>query len=600
MSTYLNKLLQTAKTPLYSKDGIIEAFTLSLDEINYNNRFDSRFLQFAGHKEPIKTTEDNNFLSDAKKNILWQNVLALQADYKNTNLSPETLKLSTVFSQMPHQQTIKLLGFVDILNLKTKEEAWQYFSQPGYSHILESLTSLSSANVGTASNTLYTKQQFKYPYNKYRIYLNAPTGKAKVEFLEKYICKCIENRIPYHMTNFNNIEDFADTNELNSTILFATKENLEKTIQILEQLKQENPELINGFGTPNPTTLQLSYYGITRDGSQNSSNLFFNTPLISYGEFANKVILLANYSLCCNVIKNNSRIFNSLSKKEQQQIEKFESFNFECSLTEFEKTYLKNLNEQTKNIRNIIQKNPAIFTELRNNEQMWSEFENRLKLASSYCAFGDLEHTNVPIALDEQFYDYFNFDPEQNFNGAKPNNKKVLSQEAFETVLISGEKTLKIQLILNGTPAVDLENKTEKELKEMFLSVARPTDKCIVDTLCSGVKNLKSILITCGLEEDVVNTLTREQLEEAYIKTIGLNETITATQNIFNDPAEHLIKRNANYLQTLKKLRYERGKQITLSEEFKFLNAENQASYLLALNPFEKEDVINVLDGKIK
>lgn len=173
------------------------------------------------------------------------------------------------------------------------------------------------------------------PYSV-RIYLNTPSGKPTVDFAKEYIEKCIDSGLDYDAKfGFNTVSN-------DRTILYGREDELARRVAILEEIREEHPELISKFGSPIADCARLgdSYYGIAHAGMVSTKSghcvqtyndyfdslcdsafvltkarimlqrLFFDKTGLRPGEmqFVQNVALLKNFSAQHNAIAGNQSL----------------------------------------------------------------------------------------------------------------------------------------------------------------------------------------------------------------------------------------------------------------------------------------------------
>lgn len=148
-------------------------------------------------------------------------------------------------------------------------------------------TTYTNAHIGVGENNLFNTSS--EPYIS-KIYINTPYSKETISFLNTYILECLDNNISYEMNNNWNYNIFKNT-----TILYATKDDLLKKISILDEIASKHPELISCFGTPlqNCSQINNSYYSVAHSGIIDESN----NCLYTYNEYFNDISEIAYYRI---------------------------------------------------------------------------------------------------------------------------------------------------------------------------------------------------------------------------------------------------------------------------------------------------------------
>lgn len=252
-------------------------------------------------------------------------------------------------------------------------------------------------------------EKYNRDVTEHRIYINTPNGKNRYEFLYLYRKKCIEKGIPFEMKG----EEHSDIEQkhLDRTILYVYEDDLTETLSILEEIKQEKPELISTFGSPIPTGLDCGYYSVCHGG----------TKYVTYNDWFNKISSKAINCYVANLILNDTEFLQTLSEDEKIEVMKLSKIT-EHSITPLQNNGTITLELPSKTTMKYLQSN---FSKITSNENIQGLNDIISKMAS-LSNFGDLEHSNLPVCLSSKYYDDMDVKVEE-----KPKETELSEEEMF-------------------------------------------------------------------------------------------------------------------------------------------------------------------------
>lgn len=160
-------------------------------------------------------------------------------------------------------------------------------------------TNFTNPHIGIGTSSIFNTNDTFYTI---RIYINTPQTIETVKFLSTYIEECVLHNISYDCTGL--------TEE--KTILYATINDIDDKISILESIKKTQSDLIKTFGTPNHggATINNSYYSISHAGLLNENN----SCVCSYNEYFNNLCEVAYYRIISKII------INTIEKETEKEI----------------------------------------------------------------------------------------------------------------------------------------------------------------------------------------------------------------------------------------------------------------------------------------
>ena len=381
MNTIRESIINNGTVPIISLEGskcLIDEYISSVIE---GRGYNTRKIELSSYKKPndsfVNITEDESAEYTFRIVMLlidkMRKISTLNGDINLYNSLPNAYKNNFSYEQ-----------FTQIFNLSEEEiiqeiKKYDGNAKASFLSMLISNSKLNEDRIGKVDAVPYGND---IPHKKdadYRIYINTPNGKNRFEFLEAFIRKCIDRNIPYEMKGEEHTGDEKDR-----TCIYCFDEYFDETVQVLEEVKRENPKLISDIGTPIATGLNCSYYAITTSRQGATYNYWFN-------RVSSHTI---NY-LCANLIKSDIGYYSSLSEEERRQIDQISNIH----------NYSFDPEGRFSGASNPIVNNYIV----RNREQImqpetYQKLTKSLKMMCSIANFRDFEHSNFPISLDSDFY----------------------------------------------------------------------------------------------------------------------------------------------------------------------------------------------------
>ena len=152
------------------------------------------------------------------------------------------------------------------------------------SKLLNSVTDYES-HIGIEDSNVFTVPSTKQTY---KIFINTPYDKETFYFLNDYIERCITNGINYEMIGYQ-------SNGLNKdhTILFASDDDIDIKLNILDKIAEEKENVIKAFGSPLEYASQIndSYYSITNIDTNDYNGYFNNICETAYYRVLAKLVI---------------------------------------------------------------------------------------------------------------------------------------------------------------------------------------------------------------------------------------------------------------------------------------------------------------------
>ncbi len=146
-------------------------------------------------------------------------------------------------------------------------------------------TDLRTEHIGTNELSLFKTNDED---DKYTIYLNGPERET-VNVLNEYIKRCIKENISYNMTGLWSGKDYTDR-----SLLYASDNDLDIKLNILDKIEEEHPSWIESFGHPiYSSATRNSYYGIslTNINDVNYNDLFNSVCEVAYYRTIAKIVI---------------------------------------------------------------------------------------------------------------------------------------------------------------------------------------------------------------------------------------------------------------------------------------------------------------------
>ena len=421
-----------------------------------------------------------------------------------------------------------------------------------------------------------------------RIYINAPFGKVRYDFVLLYAKKCKERSIPCSAKFF---QQNTKSSSVDNMILYSLHEHLPANLEILEEINRELPEFAECCGSPIASGLNYSYYAITHYGDLwTTYNGWFNN--LSHRAFC---ITLSK------LISENSAFYSSLTDDEKRVVDIMAN-----SATLIRKSEVKKADtiiprefqgidlgdNGAETIKKIFEKFLAINPKLKEKE-ITQKFKDEIKTIASLSNFGDTKHKNMPISLRESDYLALEISPEEIIKDKSANKtiKKPYSKERISKIMTIDERKLKIEVMQAGYSFAYVDGKGKVELREMLFDKITLDSESMISILCGGEVQLKQFLLYFGATAEDISSKSREELEEMFINKFGLDEIIKAREEVKQQENISGKKRNHRYENVLTAMRLNRGKTIIESEQYKNLKTkEEKVNYLSSLSLTELED----------
>lgn len=392
-----------------------------------------------------------------------------------------------------------------------------------------------------------------------RIYINAPFGEVRYKFILLYAMKCKERGIPCGAKFF---QQESSGSSVDNMILYSSHENFLTHLEILEEIKEELPEFVIKCGSPIATGINYSYYAVCHYGDMRST----------YNYWFNRLSCIAFLTTISKTIKENKEFFKSLSKDEQNIIDKICSVNDRIKKSKVKQPDtvldLKVLQLSEKEYRVFRKiffmydaKNPIL-----KDINILNRLMDEIKTIASLNNFGDDKHKDLPIALKESDYIAFGLNPE-NFTESKNNvnnktnnsnaNKKAYNLKKINEIIMLNDRKLATQVMLTGYSYADIANKTRSELLKMFFNKVKLDSESLIDVLSGGLYTLKQYAIYFGNSAESIKGKSREEIEKMFIEAVGVEEVDKANNIVKEKEKNVTTKRNNSYEIVLERLKRE-------------------------------------------
>lgn len=415
-----NKIKNRIIEPLLTSDGINEILKSCFKKNGQNTRH-SRSIKIGEYREPAEAnlTEDDIKELDCRCDIVRYMAESLLKEYNED---------ATVNDRMNKKRILWNTDKIDNIKYVLKQTANMSNEQikkiaNSEIHCFIKYVYDNCADLGSEHNGDEPPYQVKVPtkekgtfngYNK-RIYLNTKQNMYTVDFLVKYIKKCIDRRIPFDMKGFGSFGH--SISELDGTILYSNNEYFNEHIDVIEEIIRENPELMKKMGTPIYTGAMIKnfdgncYYTIT------SGMPYYhgNTPMGTYNDYIDSAINNTYLIACGRVIKyyleSVIEDFRKLDAKTKKLV-KDASYYYECDAEKIK--FLSIIGkDQIQEMRDfaykIIESKRKTGTEEEKEQVMKilkNTFSYEFKTICSYLKFDDKEHIDCPIYQDGKFIEF--------------------------------------------------------------------------------------------------------------------------------------------------------------------------------------------------
>lgn len=536
MEDYIKKMVNNPNIPAMSRAGLIEIIDyLTNNKETYKNSLNagpSRHIMIAReHKDEPKMSFEQKL--ELEKLLLKKIILKIS----------EELKINPNFIQTINLKSGRTLNaerkdYDEIIELAKQNEIEKILETKLGQFFLNEMANFETEHVGPSYFSMKTLQPTK-PKKIIRIYINTSTGKNATEFLYHYIDKCLDNNLYYDFKGIYNI----NKNRSDITILYVPIECLNQHIQILYDIQNEFPSLIETFGSPLATAHNEAFFAV----GQNWFNMTYNNlfDLICYEAYYTTFtqIMLRDFG-------------DELTEKQKEDLkksylspEKVSNLNF----LNIKRKMNYFIDDYDYFIKKILQSNKNGFI---------NEFEANLKICMSITNFNDTNHTDFPICFPPEFL------PKKT---VKQEDKPILSIDQINKMISNNEQIYLDNIILDND--------------------------CIISILCSNLATLKRYLIHMGYKSSDIILKKREPLEKLFIEKVGLDKTIEASEYVMKNDKNNGTKRNHIYGNTLQAMRLERGKTLCESEEFKSAKTnEEKENFAKSLSKYALADALNYMD----
>ena len=290
LSETRRELLAEGEFPAETEEGMKKCFDYlcasAVDGTFVSNSV-SRKMRMDDYKNPDWSEPDTREQQlDASVDVAFHMIESIREVYRNGGTA-------AVQEQFPG---VAASG-VDMSQLLTisKDVLAQCFNEPDNARVTDSLRKIINCcwiggeYAGAPQACPYklsTVSELQQKYNaedarsdgRYRFYLNAPSGKARCNFLALYAKKCIDQRIPFEMKGIEVLNNgtTSEPSRADGIILYAQAENFEESLRILKEIEKENPELAAKFGSPVATAEKMSYFGVSQSRKDATWNYLFD------------------------------------------------------------------------------------------------------------------------------------------------------------------------------------------------------------------------------------------------------------------------------------------------------------------------------------
>ncbi|HOZ88825.1 MAG TPA: hypothetical protein PK737_01135 [Bacilli bacterium] len=236
----------------------------------------------------------------------------------------------------------------------------------------------------------------------YRIYLNAPLGNACFEFLSLYIQKCLNHHIPFHMKG-----NGALISEIDNMILYTNSTCLLKNIAVLEEIKNERPDLIAKFGSPICSGDNISYYALGHGGKKREIGIVYQT----YNDYFNYISEFAYLSLIADYALTNEKIpyHAYLTINKEYNIPVSDIYKIISGYKNIDPELIKR-HRISDNERAIINKLcKTVFQEAMADNTFINKYATKIKQIATQYNFSKEKYSgfmiNFPICFDNNFFE---------------------------------------------------------------------------------------------------------------------------------------------------------------------------------------------------
>lgn len=413
-----NDIKSRVYTPIITPEGIIEVLKSCMLK-DGQNKSHSASIKMEGYKEPehkgkeIDITEIEKTQFDLIRYMAKSLLTSCDENETNSYLS----QFIPGWKEKNHEIDItidelkRIIGLSDnqiksILNRTSKVTNIDKFVDK----VNNSVDFNKYAGTHMGDNPIYPFERAKYSK---RIYFNTPRNNIDTyKFLSLYIKQCIDRRIPFDMKAFGSEEHTND--QLDGTVLYSNNDFFDAHLDIVQKIIEENPELVNTFGTPIYTGGSVKdkngnfYYSVAAGIPENGS--------ASYNMHIDKIINSAYLISCGKLIKQYfpviAKEFRELDDETKDIIEKLNK------LDEYSPLEILNITTgANREVRESIRKLGYTIITFKQEtssqkeseeimKKLKSNFLGNFKLMSSILKYRDKNHTEVPIYQDASFMEY--------------------------------------------------------------------------------------------------------------------------------------------------------------------------------------------------
>ena len=425
-----------------------------------------------------------------------------------------------------------------------------------------------------------------------RIYINAPFGKVRYDFMVLYAKKCKERGIPCGAKFF---EKEADTPVVDNMVLYCIHENLNANLEILEEIKIELPEFAECCGSPIASGLNYSYYAVCHYGDK----------IATYNIWFNKLSCKAFAITLAQMIKESNEFYQTLNEHEKNIIDIL--INPESLIGAVKKSKVNDSSciiktgvhgidlgkDGSRICQQIFEKFVSSNPELIESDII-IKLKEQIQTIASLNGFGDTEHKDLPISIRESDYLALGIEPKSiETKSEEILTKTSVSKEKYLSLLKAGRVKLAIELANMGLKA-EIEGKTKEELREMLFARIELDDESIIDILSGETEQLCQFVDALGKDDEYEH---RSEYEERFIELMGVDKVIDAAYSVRDKDAQLGRNRKWRFKDSLRSVRLARGKLIFESEEFQKLKTREQRNeFIKNFSEHAKYDVEEYYD----
>lgn len=416
-----------------------------------------------------------------------------------------------------------------------------------------------------------------------RIYINAPFGEIRYQFISLYAKKCKEKGIPCGAKFFEKKQTSKGSDNM---ILYSSYENLEKNLEILEEIKTELEEFSKRCGSPIATGMNYSYYAISHAGDMGSTyNGWFNNLSSKAFCFAMVEMIKEDEAFYATLTEQERGIIEYLSNPDtlKKAVKKNKVKDRDSVMPHaFERLGLGPEGVQIAKgiLEKYVETNPELPKEI-----VISKLRSYIETIASLSNFGDTEHKELPISMRESGYEAMHIDPSE----VKTQEPKIkVGKDRYLDLLKADKARVRYELARLGMKH-DIQGKTDQELRDMLFDKIELDDEGLIDVLSGESKQLREFMGALGVKEEFES---RSECEEYLIEMMGVDRVIDAAYSVRDQDAQLGRSRKWKFKDSLRTVRLARGQAIYDSEEFKALKTkEERRAFIAKYSPHAKEDV---------